>query len=367
MESRWEFTAPQFVDFAAIDLDDDLEQDKFFDVNNETREEEEEERVREKLAFPTPGFQSCYNSDEDENVDEKEPKNGGSGRKSRSAGRSRRAPLTEPGGQLSARKVGGRSLAERNLFKASASRSRAGYGSSRGPVAVLNAQKRNKKMEAVFLSQAEQVARFQKATPLRFRSQPLGGTNTDAAGQEAGNKQRSSRNGELGGGLPARQQLPTTEPTPFQLEGSKRLEERAAVWQAEVLRMQELERERHKFKAREAAVLRAIPFAPQPVKREAVASTQGPDLCTDRRAMEREKFEAKRRERELEAEATKVKKQEEKFREELEEVAEQRKQAVHKARPMPKYSRLEVVTSQKKVTTATSPNLLTKRKARGSK
>ena len=36
MESRWEFTAPQFVDFAAIDLDD-LEEDKFFDVNNETR------------------------------------------------------------------------------------------------------------------------------------------------------------------------------------------------------------------------------------------------------------------------------------------------------------------------------------------
>ena len=69
-----------------------------------------------------------------------------------------------------------------------------------------------------------------------------------------------ARNGELGGGLPARQQLPTTEPTPFQvsnhfnpsihphfyhnylsissfqLEGSKRLEERAAAWQAEVLR-----------------------------------------------------------------------------------------------------------------------------------
>ena len=36
MESRWEFTAPQFVDFAAMDLDD-LEEDKFFDVNNETR------------------------------------------------------------------------------------------------------------------------------------------------------------------------------------------------------------------------------------------------------------------------------------------------------------------------------------------
>ena len=39
-------------------------------MKNDPREEEEEERVREKLAFPTPGFQSCYISDEDENVDE---------------------------------------------------------------------------------------------------------------------------------------------------------------------------------------------------------------------------------------------------------------------------------------------------------
>ena len=39
-------------------------------MKNYPREEEEEERVRGKLAFPTPGFQSCYNSDEDENVDE---------------------------------------------------------------------------------------------------------------------------------------------------------------------------------------------------------------------------------------------------------------------------------------------------------
>ena len=48
-------------------------------------------------------------------------------------------------------------------------------------------------------------------------------------------------------------------------------------------------------------------------------------------------------------------------------VAEQRKHAVHKARPVPKYAKLEVVASQKKLTTATSPYLLTKRNARGSK
>ena len=72
------------------------------------------------------------------------------------------------------------------------------------------------------------------------------------------------------------------------------------------LRKQELERQAHKFKAKEAVVLRAAPFALQPVQRfdwliwknsqvsgrEREPIIQGPDLCTDRRAMEREKFEA---------------------------------------------------------------------------
>ena len=47
-------------------------------VKNEPREEVEEERVRGKLEFPNtphPGFQSCYNSDEDQNVVEVSIKN----------------------------------------------------------------------------------------------------------------------------------------------------------------------------------------------------------------------------------------------------------------------------------------------------
>ena len=66
MDPCWEFTAPQFVDFANMDPDDDLDEDKFFDVNNETREEEEEERVRARLPLHTSGFQSCINSDEED-------------------------------------------------------------------------------------------------------------------------------------------------------------------------------------------------------------------------------------------------------------------------------------------------------------
>merc|ERR1719239_131463 len=361
-----------------MDLDDDLEEDKFFDVNNETRDEEEEERVRVKLPFPTPGFQSCNNSDEEDREDAIKVKVGNCP-KSKAGGSIKRTLLAAPQGQPSSKRGGGRNMAKRNLLKASASRSRASYGNPRGPVAVLNAQKKNmvgKRRETVFRSQAEQVARFQKATPLRFRSQPLGGCYSDASRQEILNKARlqqnqprrsTNRNGEVCGGVPVRQQLPTTEPTPFQLEGSKRLQQRAAAWQEEVARKQELERQAHKFKAKEAVVLRAAPFALQLVQREREPAIQGPDLCTDRRAMEREKFEAKRKERELRAEAIKLKEQEEKYREELEEVAEQRKQTVHKARPVPKYARLEVVASDKKLTTATSPYLLTKRNARESK
>jgi len=376
MESRWEFTAPQFVDFAAMDLDDDLDEDKFFDVNNETRDEEEEERVRVKLPFPTPGFQSCNNSDEEGEGDAIKVKVGNFP-KSKAAGSSKRTLLAAPQGQLSSKRGGGRNMAKRNLLKASASRSRASYGNSRGPVAVLNAQKKNmvgKRTEAVFHSQAEQVARYQKATPLRFRSQPSGGCHSDASAQEGQNKARlqqnhprRSRTGEVSGGVPGKQQLPTTEPAPFQLEGSKRFEQRAAAWQEEVARKQELERQAHKFKAKEASVLRTAPFAVQPVQREREPTIQGPDLCTDRRAMEREKFEAKRKEREARAEAIRLKEQEEKYQEELQEVAHQRKQAVHKARPVPKYARLEVLASDKKLTTASSPYLLTKRNARGSK
>merc|ERR1719285_469665 len=100
----------------------------------------------------------------------------GDRKKSKVAGSSKRALLTAPQGQQIAKRGVGRNMAKRNLLKASASRFRASFGSSRGPVAVLNAQKKNmagKKTETVFRSQAEQVARFQKATPLRFRSHPL--------------------------------------------------------------------------------------------------------------------------------------------------------------------------------------------------
>ena len=40
MDPCYEFTAPQFVDFTTMDPDGDGDEDKFFDVKNETVEEE---------------------------------------------------------------------------------------------------------------------------------------------------------------------------------------------------------------------------------------------------------------------------------------------------------------------------------------
>ena len=107
MDPSYEFIAPQFVDFTSMDPDGDGDEDKFFDVKNETAEEEvlgyltardgeltegamEEEQEdeqeaeedvdiiearegdnREKsgtnLQCSTLGFQSSNNSDNEEN------------------------------------------------------------------------------------------------------------------------------------------------------------------------------------------------------------------------------------------------------------------------------------------------------------
>ena len=40
MDPSYEFIAPQFVDFTSMDPDGDGDEDKFFDVKNETAEEE---------------------------------------------------------------------------------------------------------------------------------------------------------------------------------------------------------------------------------------------------------------------------------------------------------------------------------------
>ena len=62
-----------------------------------------------------------------------------------------------------------------------------------------------------------------------------------------------------------------------------------------------------------------------------------PELRTERRASEREKFEARRRGREALAEVERERQEEQARREEAEQLARLRLETVHKARPMPHY------------------------------
>merc|ERR1719187_1585862 len=345
----------------------------------EAREGDNMEKSGTSLQCFTLGLQSSNNSDNEEKGPSNEVDDTIHLRPSSTSRRK------APSRRKSVIKVGGGNLIRKSLGRASSARNGTSRRSSlrgpiaRGPIAVLNAQKKNKrKVEAAFQSRAEQVARFQKATPLRFRTRPL---NSDSSEQVKSHKERLhqaqprssslqhlTRTGNARGGVPSRRQLPVTEPVPFQLEGSKRFDQRAAARQEGVLKAQESEREAHKFKAKEALVLRSAPFAPVlPQKRDLVPVVQAPDLNTDRRAVERGEFEARRKERELEAEAAKALERKQKHEEEMQQIAEQRRLTVHKARPMPQYKRLKVVGSQKKVTTAHSPYLLTKKNGRAPK
>merc|ERR1712013_704875 len=83
-----------------------------------------------------------------------------------------------PSRRKSVNKVVGGNLIRKSLGRASSSR----RGTSR-----RSSLRNNRKVEAVFQSRAEQVARFQKATPLRFRTQPL---NSDSSEQVKSHKER---------------------------------------------------------------------------------------------------------------------------------------------------------------------------------
>jgi len=309
-DPSWEFRAPQFVDFLAIDSDTSTNSDSFFAVRGEEGEQEVEEWGPAPHAEPPSAPVQCAAS---------------AGHAAARAHSGRRGIVrSAPSKRL------GRSTARLSLGSCSA-RAR-GRGARRGVVAV-------------FRGQAEQMLRYQKATPLRFRSH---------------SRLESSRRVE--GSRPP-QPFSPTRPAPFLLEGSRRMDERAAAWREGVEREQAEARRAQEFRASEATVLRLPPFVPRLEERAQVTACQGPQLRTDKRAVERRGFEEARREKEEQKEVEKIKEEEERWRAEASEVARLRKELVHKARPMPRFKALakRVVESRRGATVASSPNLATKR------
>ncbi|XP_049801179.1 targeting protein for Xklp2-like isoform X3 [Schistocerca nitens] len=127
----------------------------------------------------------------------------------------------------------------------------------------------------------------------------------------------------------------------------------------------ELEEERRaaaeaaRFKARPPVVLLKKPF--EPVKPHRVLK-EITDVClnTEIRSKERERFEMKMKEKEVLVEEHRRQLKEEQEREEEEERARLRREAIHKAQPIPKYAPIVVSKSTKELTIPESPFSRTK-------
>ncbi|XP_046990191.1 targeting protein for Xklp2-like isoform X1 [Schistocerca americana] len=150
-----------------------------------------------------------------------------------------------------------------------------------------------------------------------------------------------------------------TQPEPFHLytEERRRLHEEAQKAKLEEERRAAAEAAR--FKARPPVVLLKKPF--EPVKPHRVLK-EITDVClnTEIRSKERERFEMKMKEKEVLMEERRRQLKEEQEREEEEERARLRREAIHKAQPIPKYAPIVVTKSTKELTIPESPFSRTK-------
>jgi len=161
---------------------------------------------------------------------------------------------------------------------------------------------------------------------------------------------------------PAPVQVPVieaTKPEPFALEIDKRVDERHLKWEQSVKEALRQQREAANFKATGADILKKDPFRPKPSEK-APSSMDDFQLHSDRRAMERQAFDVRVKQKEAEQEAMKKHKEVMIEREKQEEIRKLREQAVHKAQPIHKYKPIEIQHNVK-FTDAKSPDLSYKR------
>lgn len=149
-----------------------------------------------------------------------------------------------------------------------------------------------------------------------------------------------------------------TQPEPFHL-----LTEERRLQHEEMMKAK-LEEERRaaealRFKARPPVVLTKKPFEPVRPQRVLKEIT---DIClnTEIRSKERERFEMKIKEKEMILEERRRQIKEEQERAEEEERARLRREAIHKAQPIPKYNPVVVAKSTKELTIPESPFSRTK-------
>ncbi|XP_028630795.1 targeting protein for Xklp2 isoform X2 [Grammomys surdaster] len=159
--------------------------------------------------------------------------------------------------------------------------------------------------------------------------------------------------------LPERKVKNVTQAEPFSLETDKRGAYKAEIWKHQLEEEQKQQREAACFKARPNTVIFQEPFVPKKEKKS-VAVQEPFQLATEKRAKERQELEKKM----AEMEAWKLQQLEEIRQQEeeqqKEEIARLRKELVHKANPIRKYSTVEVKSSELPLTVPVSPKFSTR-------
>ncbi|KAL2103812.1 hypothetical protein ACEWY4_000680 [Coilia grayii] len=162
--------------------------------------------------------------------------------------------------------------------------------------------------------------------------------------------------------LPDKKPVELTKPEPFRLQ----IDERGAVKNERWERMLKEELKQQavaaNFKARPNTVTHKEPFAVKKENRSILdhttdsVATEGFQLCTERRAKERQEFEREKSEREALRSLQEQQLLQEKEEKQREEVARLRKELVHKAQPVRHYKPVEVTKSDLPLTVPESPN-----------
>ncbi|XP_059117628.1 targeting protein for Xklp2 isoform X1 [Peromyscus eremicus] len=166
--------------------------------------------------------------------------------------------------------------------------------------------------------------------------------------------------------LPEKKVKNVTQAEPFSLETDKRGAYKAEMWKQQLEEELKQQKEAACFKARPNTVVFQEPFVPKKEKKSVAENLSGSlvqepfQLATEKRAKERQ--ELGKRMAEMEAwkmqQLEEVRQQEE--AQEKEELARLRKELVHKANPIRKYSAVEVKSSELPLTVPVSPKFSTR-------
>ncbi|KAK4321593.1 hypothetical protein Pmani_007618 [Petrolisthes manimaculis] len=159
-------------------------------------------------------------------------------------------------------------------------------------------------------------------------------------------------------GLPPKKPPTPTRAQPFNLQSEQRGAAKQEQFKRQLEEEEQSNAERRKFRAQPDTVLHRQPFIPDKSSK-ALTDISGFTLNTETRAEERNEYEMHRKMKEDEIQAAKREQEERQKVEEEEEVTRLRREAVHKAKPVPKYKAMVLEPTTKPLTDPKSPQFAT--------